>query len=476
MPALDAGQATKLGDSKMTEKSTGKTLSTKKSSTKKKVTTTSKRNKEAIWPGLEAGVPKPLMPYSPAIRAGDWVFIAGQIASDFQTGLAPEVVAANSYLGNELSLQANFVLKNLDNTIKASGCDINKHMVRMWQWLVSDEPSEDNFSLGDNWPAISLKPYLNARNKFVRRPAPPSSYLGVRELLCFGTLLEVDMICLDDNNKPTKIKTPKGISKTAGDHSIGIRRGDWVFLASESTSNLCEDDDMMQWQEDPVERQTEHILDKLSAYAEAAGSSLAKAVKADVYIGHPEDFAAMDRVWKRRFPTNPPARVVIPYMGMGTLGSRVEIALTLLTNRSKTKALTIETLDAPQPLGHEPQAVKAGDLLFFSTQMAFDSTGNLAEGMIRHPSFPWYGSPGQAQMRYMMKNINAICKAADTTVDNICRRVCFHDDFQWFAESIEEWASYFPDDKPASTTIRLGGPFVVPGANTLLDLIAYAPD
>ena len=25
---------------------------------------------EAIWPGLGAGVPKPLMPYSPAIRAG----------------------------------------------------------------------------------------------------------------------------------------------------------------------------------------------------------------------------------------------------------------------------------------------------------------------------------------------------------------------------------------------------------------------
>ena len=46
---------------------------------------------EAIWPGLGAGVPKPLMPYSPAIRAGGWVFIAGTIASDFKTGLAPDV-------------------------------------------------------------------------------------------------------------------------------------------------------------------------------------------------------------------------------------------------------------------------------------------------------------------------------------------------------------------------------------------------
>ena len=36
----------------------------------------------AIWPGIEEGVPKPVMPYSPAVKVGDWVFIAGQLASD----------------------------------------------------------------------------------------------------------------------------------------------------------------------------------------------------------------------------------------------------------------------------------------------------------------------------------------------------------------------------------------------------------
>ena len=78
-------------------------------------------------------------------------------------------------------------------------------------------------------------------------------------------------------------------------------------------------------------------------------------------------------------------------------------------------------------------------------------------------------------MRYMMKNVSAICQAAGTSVDRICRRLCLHSDFQWFSESIEEWARYFPEDKPASTTLRIGGPLVVPGENTLLDLIAYVP-
>ena len=75
---------------------------------------------EAVWPGLEAGVPKPLMPYSPAIKAGDWVFIAGQIASDFETGLAPEAKPANPFVDNELTLQSQYVLNNLANTIKAT--------------------------------------------------------------------------------------------------------------------------------------------------------------------------------------------------------------------------------------------------------------------------------------------------------------------------------------------------------------------
>ena len=73
--------------------------------------------------------------------------------------------------------------------------------------------------------------------------------------------------------------------------------------------------------------------------------------------------------------------------------------------------------------------------------MAFDSSGVLAQGMIRHPNAPWYGSPGQNQMRYMMNNVSSICEAAGTSVENIVRRVCFHNDLQWFSDSIQEWAS-----------------------------------
>jgi enamine deaminase RidA (YjgF/YER057c/UK114 family) len=78
-------------------------------------------------------------------------------------------------------------------------------------------------------------------------------------------------------------------------------------------------------------------------------------------------------------------------------------------------------------------------------------------------------------MRYMMKNVAAICEKAGTKQEYVVRRACFHPDPQWFQESIDEWAAHFPGVKPASTTLKIGGPLVIPGANTLLDLIAYVP-
>jgi|TARA_B110000914_G_scaffold1112_1_gene966 enamine deaminase RidA (YjgF/YER057c/UK114 family) len=452
------------------------------------ITQGSKKNShpEAIWPGLEAGVPKPLMPYSPAIKAGGWVFIAGQLASDMKTGLAPEIRQKNRFLKGKLALESDYVLGNLADTIKAAGCDIDKDMVRIWQYFATNHPTVAEFEQGNNWPKISIEPYLRSRQKFVSN-CPPSSSVGCSELMWRDTQLEVDMICFDDDHETKTYGVPSGMTLPPGSHAPALRRGDWVFLSAESAldwdgtnpdlARMGASSNSTMWFGSTVAKQTEYTLEKLARIAEIAGTCLEQAVKAEVYIGHPRDFAAMDEVWKHWFPNNPPARVVVPYMGMGVRGSRVEIALTLLANDATLTKKTIETSDAPRQPGHEPQAVKAGNFLFFSTQMAFDSSGILAEGMIRHPNAPWYGSPGQNQMRYMMKNVNNICEAAGTSIDNIVRRVCFHNDLQWFSDSIQEWASYFPGDRPVSTTIGIaGGPMVVEGANTLLDLIAYVPD
>lgn len=459
-------------------------------------TVESTRGRHAVWPG---DIPKPLAPYSPAIKAGGWLFVAGQLASDFETGLAPECRQPNPHVGDPLRIQSDYVLKNLAALHEAAGMDMRTDVVRIYQWFASPYPTMEEFAQGSTWPRISITPYLETRNLYIDEPRPASTGMGIREdgLLVRGTILEVDMISIERQSEVEKqgFPVPEGVPSPLAGYSPAIRNGDWVFLAGEipvdwqgdylSDVHLGDASGLAReartnpyfWYGSEIETQTDYVLAKLAKIAESAGSSLDRCVKATVYIGTPRDFEGMDRVWRRWFPENPPARVVIPYMGLGGKGSRVEVAMKLLANDSELEIETVETSEAPEPLGHEPQAVKAGSFLFFSTQMAFDSSGALAAETKRHPEFPWYGQPAKRQMHYMLENMSAISEAAGTSLENICRRQAFHDDFTWFAETMEgAWASHFPGDKPASTTLRIGGPMVVPGAHILLDVIGYVPE
>jgi enamine deaminase RidA (YjgF/YER057c/UK114 family) len=442
---------------------------------------------------IPPNVPFPKAPYTPAIKAGGWVFVAGQLATDFKNGLAPEVIPANKDLDSQLGREGRYIFKNLAATVAAGGCDLDKDAVRIWQWFASQYPTAEEFAAGTGLPRISVDPYHEARDEFLSEPRPASTGMAIRQLAIGGAELEIDVICIADGGKSIGFGVPEGLPAPLAGYSPAIRRGDWVFLAGELPVDWCGDflspvhlgepsalakearHNPYYWFGSPIEKQTDYVLQKLSKIAEAGGSSLSRAVKADVYLANPADYAGMDRVWKRWFPKNPPARCVIPYVGLGSMGSRIEIALVLLANDSKLTIDTIEASDAPQPFSHEPQAVKAGNFLFFSQQMAYESSGKLAPGMIRVPEYPWYGSPARAQMRYMMKNVAAICEKAGSKLEYVVRRACFHPDMQWFQESIDEWAAHFPGLKPASTTLKIAGPLVIPGANTLLDLIAYVP-
>jgi enamine deaminase RidA (YjgF/YER057c/UK114 family) len=95
--------------------------------------------------------------------------------------------------------------------------------------------------------------------------------------------------------------------------------------------------------------------------------------------------------------------------------------------------------------------------------------------LLPQEEFPYYRLPAKLQMAWVLDNVTAICEAAGTSLDQICRRKVFHDDLAFFASSMEEWAGRFPAEPPASTAVELGGPALVPGAHFSLDLIAYVP-
>src|SRR5712671_6427264 len=85
-------------------------------------------------PGVDIavpGIPKPLASYTPAARAGDLVFAAGHLASDFKQGVADEarLDPAFPYYGSAIKKQTRYVLENLARTFEAAGTSLS-HVVK----------------------------------------------------------------------------------------------------------------------------------------------------------------------------------------------------------------------------------------------------------------------------------------------------------------------------------------------------------
>src|SRR5215831_716507 len=116
-------------------------------------------------------------------------------------------------------------------------------------------------------------------------------------------------------------KAPKAI----GPYSQAIRANGFVFVSGQipfdpATGELVAGD---------VAQQTTRVLENLKAILEAAGSSLDHVVKTGVFLKDINDFAAMNEVYARYFPKNPPARATVEVARLPR-DVRVEIDLVAL--------------------------------------------------------------------------------------------------------------------------------------------------
>lgn len=65
-----------------------------------------------------------------------------------------------------------------------------------------------------------------------------------------------------------------------------------------------------------VRGQTEQVMRNLSAVLRAAGGSFASVVKTTIYLTDLQEFAAVNEIYGRHFPSRPPARSTVQVSGL----------------------------------------------------------------------------------------------------------------------------------------------------------------
>jgi reactive intermediate/imine deaminase len=407
---------------------------------------------------IKSDVPQPLANYSEASLANGLVFAAGQLASDFKTGVPPEARKQPNFpfYGSDIKLQTDYILKNMARTFKAAGTSLD-NVIKAQVFLMD---LNDFNGFDEVWKQHFKVP-------------PPRTTIGTTGLLVKDTLVEIDLIATQPD-KPGKV-IKSGAPKPLANYSEAMQVGDLIFAAGQLASDFktgvpasAKRGENFPFYGSDIQLQTEFVLENLKKTFETAGSSLDHVVKAQVFMTNLNDFAGFDQVWKRYFKV-PPPRTTVGTSGLLVRETLVEIDLIGYVPRSGLKIEVIKS-GAPRPLANYSEAFTLGDFVFAAGQIASDYKTGVPTEARKHQNFPFYGSDIKLQTGYVLNNLKQTFEAAGSSIDNVVKAQVFLTDLKNFAAFDEVWKEFFKVPPPRTTVGTTG--LLVKDALVEIDLIA----
>jgi 2-iminobutanoate/2-iminopropanoate deaminase len=127
------------------------------------------------------------------------------------------------------------------------------------------------------------------------------------------------------NDSPRSIATPQAPA-AIGPYSQGIVAENLLFISGQ----LPLDPETGKFVEGGIEEHTHQCLKNIKAIAEAAGSSLKRAVKVTIFLTRMEDFACVNQVYAQYFSDNLPARSAFQVVA---LPKNADIEIEAIVNR-----------------------------------------------------------------------------------------------------------------------------------------------
>jgi len=126
------------------------------------------------------------------------------------------------------------------------------------------------------------------------------------------------------------------------------------------------------------------------------------------------------------------------------------------------KKRIIHTNQAPTAIGPYSQAIRIGDFLYTSGQIALDpESGQFLFGEI------------EEETEQTIKNISAILQAEGLYLENVIKTTVYLSDLKNFERMNQVYEKYFSENKPARACVQVAA--LPKGAKVEIDAIAACP-
>lgn len=345
------------------------------------------------------------LPNSPAIKAGDFVYVSGMTATNERGQIRT----------GDVKEQTRRTLDNLHQVLQAAGSSLAQ--------------------------AASVNVYLRsaadfeAMNEVYRgywSKDPPARTTVVAGLIEPQALIQISLIAIR-NGAERKIILPAGWMKSPN-YSYGIKSGDTLFLAGLVARNNRDNSAVT----GDINVQTRQVLENAGEILKAAGMTYTDIASSRVFITDAAKFQEMNAAYRPFFPKNAPARATVK---AALMNDQYKVEITLLAVQSADRQAIVPLGDDGKPMQLNPNyssGIRIGNRLFVSG-MVGSTPANLGDM--------------KAQTRQSLANIGRTVKAAGFDWSQVVDGVVYITAARDFAAMNEAYREAFAKDFPARTVV-----------------------
>ena len=354
----------------------------------------------------------PNLPFSPAVKAGDFIYVAGTLGTNASGALAK----------GDIKAQTRQTLDNITATLKAGNATIGNAA----SVLIYLRSAADFAAMNEVYASY-----------FPKDPPARTTVVVPQPLANADGLVEISMVVVP-NGGERRVVHPSDWIKSPNPYSYGIKSGNTLFLSGLVSRNGKDNSNV----KGDVAAQTKVVMDNGAAILKEAGMSFDDVVSARIYLTDDTTFQAMNAAYRPYFASGaPPARATVK-TGLSNPDYAVEVTMIAVKDPSR-KAITTPNADGTPGTANPnlSSAIQVGNRLYVAGIL-----GNTAANK----------GDVKAQTTELLTRVGRTLKAAGFDWANVVDGVVYLPDMSKFQDMNAAYREIFAKDFPARATVGTG--------------------